>query len=63
MQPFPAQSFDGGRFQVTRQMLQSLHLAAAERACARLHETLTKHHGEQGVWFDSRAWIVTARYR
>jgi SAM-dependent methyltransferase len=52
-----------GRFQVTREMLQSLDLAAAERARERLRETLTKHWRDQGVWFDSRAWIVTARCR
>lgn len=52
-----------GRFQVTREMLQSLDVIAAERARERLREILAKHHREQGVWFDSRAWIVTARCR
>jgi hypothetical protein len=50
-----------GRFQVTRELLQSLDVVAAEHARDKLRETLAKHHGERGVWFDSRAWIVTAR--
>jgi len=50
-----------GRFQVTREMLQSLDVVAAERARERLRKTLANHRREQGVWFDSRAWIVTAR--
>jgi ubiquinone/menaquinone biosynthesis C-methylase UbiE len=49
------------RFQVTREMLQSLDVIAAERARERLRKTLANHRREQGVWFDSRAWIVTAR--
>jgi len=50
-----------GRFQVTRELLQSLDVVAAERARERLRKTLANHRREQGVWFDSRAWIVTAR--
>ena len=52
-----------GRFRDTRAMLQSLDVVAAERARERLRKTLAKHCREQGVWFDSRAWIVTARCR
>ena len=52
-----------GRFQVTRELLQSLDVVAAERARERLRKTLAKHYREDGVWFDSRAWIVTARCR
>jgi ubiquinone/menaquinone biosynthesis C-methylase UbiE len=50
-----------GRFQITREMLQSLDVIAAERAREKLRKTLANHYREQGVWFDSRAWIVTAR--
>jgi SAM-dependent methyltransferase len=50
-----------GRFQVTRELLQSLDVIAAERARERLRKTLAQHYRERGVWFDSRAWIVTAR--
>jgi hypothetical protein len=50
-----------GRFQITREMLQSLDVVAAERAREKLRKTLANHYREQGVWFDSRAWIVTAR--
>ena len=37
--------------------------AAADRAQARLRELLAAHQGDDGVWFDSRAWIVTAHRR
>jgi len=42
-------------------MLQSLDAAAAERERQRIRETIARHYREDGVWFDSRAWIVTAR--
>jgi SAM-dependent methyltransferase len=48
-----------GRFQVTRDILQSLDAASAERERERLRAVLAQHYREQGVWFDSRAWIVT----
>jgi SAM-dependent methyltransferase len=32
-------------------------------AIARLREALEAHNSERGVWFDSRAWIVTAERR
>jgi hypothetical protein len=50
-----------GRFQVTRDILQSLDAVSAERERERLREILAQHYREQGVWFDSRAWIVSAR--
>lgn len=31
-----------------------------ERALERLRATLAAHESDRGVWFDSRAWIVTA---
>ena len=34
--------------------------AAAARTVGRLREMLAAHLGGNGVWFDSRAWIVTA---
>ena len=34
---------------------------AAARALGRLREMLAAHMSGNGVWFDSRAWIVTAR--
>jgi ubiquinone/menaquinone biosynthesis C-methylase UbiE len=52
-----------GRFQMTRDMLQSLDAAAAERERERLRAILARHRREQGVWFDARAWIVGARCR
>ena len=56
-----AAAFDWIRgFWFTREMLQRLDAASAERALERLRETLAAHDKEPGVWFDSRAWIVTA---
>lgn len=43
--------------------LQRLDPASTASARERLLQTLAAHAGETGVWFDSRAWIVTARRR
>ena len=48
-------------FACTREMLGRLDPAAAARALGRLREMLAVHKSGNGVWFDSRAWIVTAR--
>jgi SAM-dependent methyltransferase len=50
-------------FTSTDGLLKRLDPAAAERALERLRETLAAHAGTDGIWFDSRAWIVTARRR
>jgi SAM-dependent methyltransferase len=50
-------------FTCTNQALKRLDPVAAERAVGRLRETLAAHVGDDGVWFDSSAWIVTARRR
>jgi SAM-dependent methyltransferase len=49
------------RFACTREALGQLEPVAAERALGRLREMLATHLSGDGVWFDSRAWIVTAR--
>ena len=48
-------------FSCTREALDRLDPAAEARAGGRLREMLAAHSGGDGVWFDSRAWIVTAR--
>ena len=48
-------------FACTREALDRLDPAAAERALGRLRVMLAEHRGHKGVRFDSRAWIVTAR--
>ena len=48
-------------FASTRDVLSRLDRAAADRALGRLREMLAAHLYGDGVWFDSRAWIVTAR--
>ena len=44
-----------------KDLLASLDAVAAEQARARLRATLDAHETGGGVYFDSRAWIVTAR--
>ena len=48
-------------FSCTNQILKQLDPAAASRAVRRLRETLSAHLSDDGVWFNSRAWIITAR--
>ncbi len=50
-------------FACTNEILKRLDPAAAARAAGRLREALAAHLSDDGVWFDSRAWIVTARRR
>jgi hypothetical protein len=50
-------------FKTTSDPLAELDPAAAQRALARLRVALAAHASGDGVWFDSRAWIVTARRR
>ncbi|WP_280875542.1 class I SAM-dependent methyltransferase [Streptomyces pseudovenezuelae] len=46
-----------------KDLLAHLDAATAEHARTRLRTTLDAHHTDGGVYFDSRAWIVTARRR
>jgi hypothetical protein len=48
-------------FTCTNELLKRLDPAAAARALGRLREALAAHLSDDGVWFNSRAWIVTAR--
>jgi SAM-dependent methyltransferase len=48
-------------FACTRDVLNRLDPAAAASAVGRLREMLAAHLSGDGVWFDSRAWIITAR--
>jgi SAM-dependent methyltransferase len=50
-------------FTCTNDVLKRLDPVAAERALERLRETLAAHESGDGIWFDSRAWIVTASHR
>ncbi|MBO0827226.1 MAG: methyltransferase domain-containing protein [Streptosporangiales bacterium] len=47
-------------FACTSETLKRLDPAAAAGAIERLRRALTAHRSDDGVWFDSRAWIVTA---
>jgi hypothetical protein len=48
-------------FASTRETLKRLDPAAAADAAGRLREALAAHLSGDGVWFSSRAWIVSAR--
>ena len=50
-------------FTCTSKVVERLDSAAAARALGRLREALVAHLSDDGVWFDSRAWIVTAHRR
>jgi SAM-dependent methyltransferase len=50
-------------FTCTSEVLKRRDAAAVERTLERLRATLAAHLTDDGVWFDSRAWIVTARRR
>jgi SAM-dependent methyltransferase len=45
----------------TRELLARLDSASAQRAVAQLHSMLTAHEASDGVLFDARSWLVTAR--
>lgn len=47
----------------TGDLLENLGAAEADRAVARLRAMLAARDSGQGIWFDSRAWIITARRR
>ena len=49
------------RLSHARDLRASLDSATAEHAVDRLRATLVAHHTDGGVFFDSRAWIITAR--
>jgi ubiquinone/menaquinone biosynthesis C-methylase UbiE len=50
-------------FRCTSDVLDRLDPDAAARALGRLREMLAAHLTGDGVWFDARAWIVSARRR
>jgi len=48
-------------FTCNAEVLKRLDPAAATLAVERLREALAAHMSDEGVWFNSRSWIVTAR--
>ncbi|WP_206055086.1 class I SAM-dependent methyltransferase [Nocardia sp. CS682] len=45
---------------MTTDLLSRLDADETQRALDRLRTTMAEHHTADGVWFDSRAWLVTA---
>ena len=52
-----------GRFSCVTDVLRRLDAASTAKARERLVQTLAAHVTTDGVWFDSRAWVVAARRR
>jgi SAM-dependent methyltransferase len=50
-----------GRFASTREAMERLGRAGVADATSRLRALLAAHQGDDGVWFASRSWLVTAR--
>lgn len=50
-------------FTRTDETLARLDPAAATRATRRLHDTLCAHLTDNGVWFDSRGWLIAGSNR
>ncbi|MFD3440605.1 class I SAM-dependent methyltransferase [Streptomyces sp. NPDC058685] len=46
-----------------KELVTDLDAASTERALDRLRATLDAHDTGDGIWFDSRAWLVIARRR
>jgi hypothetical protein len=44
-----------------RDVVADLSSAKTEHALQRLRDILATYHTTDGIWFDSRAWIITAR--
>jgi SAM-dependent methyltransferase len=62
--PDPAAALDWVRgFACTNKVLKRLDPAAAARALVRLRDALAARMSDDGIWFNSRAWIVTAHRR
>ena len=51
------------QLRMAKELVTDLDAASAERALDRLCATLDAHDTGDGVWFDSRAWLVIARRR
>ncbi|MGH3280329.1 MAG: hypothetical protein ACRDNW_14495 [Trebonia sp.] len=49
------------RFTCTSHALKRLDPADEARAIQRLREALDAHTRDDGVWFNSSAWLITAR--
>jgi len=49
------------RFTCTSDALNRLDTAAATSIVERLRQALDAHRSDDGVWFDSSAWVITAR--
>jgi SAM-dependent methyltransferase len=59
--PDVAAALDWARgFACTSEALKRLDPATAARAVGRLREALAAHLSDDGVWLNSRAWIITA---
>ncbi|NED99256.1 class I SAM-dependent methyltransferase [Phytoactinopolyspora halotolerans] len=51
------------QLRMAAELVTDLDAASSQRALDRLRAVLAAHDTGDGVWFDSRAWLVTARRR
>lgn len=49
--------------QLTQNLLADLDPTQTEQALQRLHDTFNTHHTGDGIWLNTRAWLITARRR
>ena len=49
------------RLRAPTDLLASMDAARAGRALDRLRTIIAAHDSDDGVWFDARAWLITAR--
>ena len=47
--------------QLTQNLLAGLNPAETEQALQRLHDTFAAHDTADGIWLDTRAWLISAR--
>ncbi|MEU7143577.1 methyltransferase domain-containing protein [Nocardia sp. NPDC046473] len=60
--PDPAAGVDSVlALRMATELLAEFDADETERALDRLDAVMTAHCGTEGVWFDSRAWLITAR--
>jgi hypothetical protein len=50
------------RFTCTSDVLKGPDTAAATSIVERLRQMLDAHMSDDGVWFDSSAWVITAHH-
>jgi hypothetical protein len=48
-------------FQSVERALEMMDPTSASATVDRIRQTIAFHHSQEGVWIESRSWIVTSR--